>query len=138
MKKKQKQQPIQKPHVKRGDTVIVIAGNKDREQDTRHPNRKPKAGVIGKTGVVKRVFPEKGLVLVEGLNMIKKAVKPNPMLGQSGGIVEMEAPIAISNVMLYDLATSKPTRTRKELVQTADSKTRRVRVSKQTGEQIDA
>jgi large subunit ribosomal protein L24 len=102
--------------VKKGDTVMVIAG-KDK----------------GKTGTIKRVFRSKGKVLVEGLNIVKKAVKPNPMLGQRGGIVEMEAPLYVSKVMLYDTKNSQPSRARVEVL---DGK--RVRIAKKTGEQFDA
>ncbi len=102
-------------HVKKGDTVMVIAG-KDK----------------GKTGTVKRVFRTKGKVLVEGINMVKKAVRPNPMLGQRGGIIDMEAPLTVSNVMLYDSKAGKASRVK---VETVDGK--HVRVSKKTGEQFD-
>ncbi len=107
-------------HVKRGDTVMVISG-KDK----------------GKTGIVKQVFTDKGKVLVEGVNMVKKAVRPNPMLGQRGGIIEMEAPLYVSKVMVYDLKTSQPTRIRRETITDADGSPRRVRVSKKSGEHLD-
>lgn len=102
-------------HVKKGDTVMVIAG-KDR----------------GKTGTVKRVFRSKGKVLVEGLNLVKKAVRPNPMIGQRGGIIEMEAAMPVSKVMLFDSKNNKAGRVK---VQEVNGK--RVRVSKKTGEQFD-
>jgi large subunit ribosomal protein L24 len=102
-------------HVKKGDTVLVIAG-KDK----------------GKTGTIKRVFRSKGKVLVEGLNLVKKAVKPNPMLGQAGGLIEMEAPLSVSKVMLYDTKNAKASRAKVILV---DGKP--VRVSKKTGEHFD-
>jgi len=108
-----------KLHVKRGDTVMVISG-KDK----------------GKTGTVKRVFNDRGKVLVEGLNIMKKAVKPNPMAGQKGGLVEMEAPIPASKVMVYDVKAGKPTRIKKQTI-TAAGKTKTVRVSKVSGEQLD-
>jgi large subunit ribosomal protein L24 len=112
---------VAKRHVKRGDTVMVISG-KDK----------------GKTGIVKRVFADKNKVLVEGINVVKKAVRPNPMLGQRGGIVEMEAPLYISKVMVYDLKASKPTRIRRETVKSADGQSsKQVRVSKKSGEQLD-
>lgn len=93
-------------HVKRGDMVMVISG-KDK----------------GKSGLITRVFRNKGKVLVEGLNIIKKAVRPNPASGQRGGIIEMEAPLNVSKVMLYDAKTNQPSRAR---VETRES--RRVRV----------
>ena len=108
-------------HVKRGDTVMVIAG-KDK----------------GKTGIVKHVFRDRAKVLVEGMNIKKKAVKPNPMAGQKGGLIEMEAPLAWSNVMVYDLKTSQPTRIRRErIVDDATGRARFVRVSKRSGEHLD-
>lgn len=74
------------------DEVIITAG-KDK----------------GKTGRVLRIF-ENGRVLVEGLNRVKKAQKPNPQAGIEGGIVEKEMPIHASNVMLYNAATKKGSR----------------------------
>lgn len=102
-------------HVKKGDMVMVIAG-KDK----------------GKTGTITRVFRSKGKVLVEGLNIIKKAVKPNPASGQRGGIIEMEAPLFVSKVMLYDPKNNQPSRAK--VVMTED---KAVRVSKKTGEHFD-
>lgn len=102
-------------HVKKGDTVIIIAG-KDK----------------GKTGTVKHVFRNKGKVIVEGCNMVKKAVRPNPMLGQAGGLVEMEAPLFVSKVMLYDTKNNKASRAKVVLINDKP-----VRVSKKTGEQFD-
>ena len=71
--------------IKRNDQVVVIAGKSK-----------------GKTGRVLRVIVAKQRVLVEGVGMIKKHVKPNPQTGKQGGILEQEAPIHISNVMLVD------------------------------------
>ncbi len=77
--------------IRRDDTVMVIAG-KDR----------------GKTGKVRQVLPKEGRVLVEGVNIVKKHVKPRP--GQPGGIIEMERPIHISNVMLVCPHCNRPSR----------------------------
>jgi large subunit ribosomal protein L24 len=71
--------------IKRNDQVIVIAG-KDK----------------GKKGRVLRVIADKNRVLVEGVGMIKKHLKPNPQRNSAGGILEQEAPIHISNVSLLD------------------------------------
>lgn len=87
-------QPV-KMKLKKGDEVLVISG-KDR----------------GKRGQILRVMPTTNRVLVAGINMIKKAVKPNPQTGQEGGIITKEAPIHASNVMLIDPASQKPTRKR--------------------------
>lgn len=73
--------------IKRNDVVLVIAG-KDK----------------GKRGRVLRVITDKDRVLVEGVGMIKKHVKPNPQTGRQGGIETREAAIHISNVMLLDSA----------------------------------
>lgn len=71
--------------IKRNDQILVIAG-KDK----------------GKKGRVLRVIVDKNRVLVEGVGMIKKHVKPNPQRNIAGGILQQEAPIHISNVMLLD------------------------------------
>ncbi|MBV0933843.1 50S ribosomal protein L24 [Marinobacterium weihaiense] len=75
--------------IRRDDEVIVIAG-KDK----------------GKRGKVMRVLQNDRLI-VSGINMIKKHQKPNPMLGQQGGIVEKEAAIATSNVAIFNPKTGK-------------------------------
>ncbi len=71
-----------KLHVRKGDMVIAIAG-KDK----------------GKTGRVLQIFPKKKRVIVEGINFVKKHIRPRPP-EQQGGILEQEAPLHISNVML--------------------------------------
>lgn len=103
-----------KLHVKKGDKVQVITG-KDR----------------GKQGVILEAYPAKERVLVEGVNVIKKHSKPTQASPQ-GGIIEREAPIHVSNVMLLDPKTSEPTRVGHKVV---DGK--KVRVSKKSGETID-
>ncbi len=69
--------------IRKDDTVIVIAGKSK-----------------GHVGVVKRIVDDK--VVVEGANLIKKHVKPNPQLEQKGGIITREAPIHVSNVAMYN------------------------------------
>ncbi|MFT8363519.1 MAG: 50S ribosomal protein L24 [Sporolactobacillus sp.] len=101
-------------HVKKGDKVQVITG-KDK----------------GKQGVILEAYPTKERVLVEGVNIIKKHSKPTQASPQ-GGIIEREAPIHVSNVMLLDPKTNKPTRVGHKIV---DGK--KVRVSKKSGEVID-
>ncbi len=105
-----------KVRVKKGDTVMVITG-KDK----------------GKTGAVKSVNRDRGTLTVEGLNIKKKAIRPNPMMGQRGGHAEIEAPINLSNVMLYDLKNNQATRVKMETLK--DGK--RVRVAVKSGEQLD-
>ncbi len=101
--------------IKRDDEVIVLAG-KDK----------------GKRGkVTSRVGEDR--VLVSGINMIKKHQKPNPQANVAGGIIEKEAPIQISNVAIFNSATSKADRVGFKV---EDGK--KVRVFKSNGEQIDA
>lgn len=100
-------------HVKTGDKVKVLTG-KDK----------------GKEGVITKAFPKKDRVIVEGVNVVKKHTKPSNT-NPSGGIVEKEAPIHVSNVMLIDPSTNQPTRVGYKVV---DGK--KVRISKKTGEII--
>jgi len=102
-------------HVRKGDTVIVVAG-KER----------------GKRGRVLRVIPEKSRVVVERINMIKKHQRPTQKLRQ-GGIIEREGSIHLSNVMLVDPTSGKPTR----IGMRALTEGRKVRVAKKSGELID-
>jgi large subunit ribosomal protein L24 len=102
--------------IKKGDRVIVIAGNKQ---------------VKGMQGTVLRVDDER--VFVENLNMMKKHTKPNPMANQPGGIIEKEASIHISNVMLYNPATKKGDRVGFKVL--ADGK--KVRVFRSNGEVVE-
>ena len=102
--------------VKKGDTVVVIAG-KDK----------------GAKGKVIQAYPTRDRVLVEGVNRIKKhtRVSQNQRGAQSGGIVTQEAPIHVSNVMVVD-SDGKPTRVGKTT--TDDGK--RVRISRRSGKEI--
>ncbi|HAT55522.1 MAG TPA: 50S ribosomal protein L24 [Lactobacillus sp.] len=99
--------------LKTGDQVRVIAG-KDK----------------GKEGAVKQTLSKSDRVVVEGVNMVKKHQKPNNEYPQ-GGIVDVEAPIHVSNVMLIDPSTKKPTRVGFKV---EDGK--KVRVAKKTGNTI--
>jgi large subunit ribosomal protein L24 len=101
--------------IKRDDRVVVIAGKNK-----------------GAKGKVLRVFPKAERVLVEGVNIVTKHIKPNQQNPQ-GGRVRREAPIHISNVMLADPKTGEPTRVRFHAL----SDGRRVRVAAKSGEQID-
>ncbi len=78
--------------IKREDEVIVISG-KDK----------------GKRGKVLKVLPE-GLLVVSGVNLVKKHQKSNPSIGQAGGIIEKEAAINLSNIAIYNPATQKADR----------------------------
>ena len=99
--------------IKKNDDVIVIAG-KDK----------------GSRGSVVRVLDDQ--VLVSGINKVKKHQKPNPVKGLAGGIVEIEKPIHISNVAIYNAATKKADRVG---VKSLDDG-RKVRVFKSSGEVI--
>ena len=105
--------------IKKGDTVKVIAG-KDKDKE----------------GKVLSVDPKNGKVLVEGVNIITKHTKPSAA-NQNGGIVEKEAPIDISNVML--VVKGKATRVGFKRVpdEKRPGKTKAVRIAKSTGEVID-
>lgn len=103
-----------KLHIKKGDAVIVIAGN-----------------YKGQKGRVLEVVRDKNRAIVEGVNMIKKHTKPNAAHPQ-GGIIEKEAPIHVSNLMLTDPRSGKPTRIGRRL----NAKGKLVRYSKKSGEEI--
>jgi large subunit ribosomal protein L24 len=98
--------------IKKGDKVVVIAGSNK-----------------GDSGEIKQVFPKENRAIVDGLNMVKKHIKATQ--DNPGGINEMEAPIHISNLMLVDPKTGKPTRVGRKIV---DGKS--VRYSKKSGEII--
>ncbi len=102
--------------IRKGDQVMVLAG-KDK----------------GKRGLVLRVADAEHLV-VEGINRVKKHQKPNPYLGQTGGIVEKEMPIHISNVGLFNPATQKADRVGYKALEDG----RKVRFFKSNGEMVDA
>jgi large subunit ribosomal protein L24 len=91
---KQKEIVRVKPHVKKNDTVLILTG-KDR----------------GKQGKVLRVNATKGTAIVERVNMMKKHTKPNPQKNVSGGVLEREAPIKLSNLQVVCPSCDKPTRT---------------------------
>ena len=105
--------------IKKGDEVIVIAG-KDK----------------GRRGQVVRVL-ENDRLIVEGINMAKKHVKPDPNRGIAGGIVAKEMPLQVSNVMLFNAESGKGERVGFQVVE-KDGKQRRVRVFKSTGNAVDA
>jgi large subunit ribosomal protein L24 len=106
--------------IKKGDTVIVLRG--------KEANR-------GKTGKVKEVIREKNRVIVEGVNIVKKHLKEIPNV-REGGIVEVEAPIHISNVMLLCPNCNKPTRVGFRIVK-EKKVLRKYRYCKKCGENID-
>ena len=103
-----------KLHIKKGDQVQVIAGDGK-----------------GQTGKVLKVDAAKKRAVVEGVNMCKKATKPNAQNPQ-GGIIEQEAPIHISNLQVLDPKSGKPTRIGRK----ADANGKLVRYAKKSGEEI--
>jgi large subunit ribosomal protein L24 len=86
----------------------------------------------GKRGNVLRVL-NNGRVLVDGVNIVKKHVRPNPQAGETGGIVEQEAALDISNIALYDSASGKASRVGIKTLE--DGK--KVRIYKTSGEMVD-
>ena len=102
--------------IRKGDDVIVTTG-KDK----------------GKRGTVLRIVDARHLV-VEGVNRVKKHQRPNPMKNQTGGIVDKDMPIHVSNIALYNPATQKADRIGFKALEDG----RKVRVFKSNGEQVDA
>jgi len=100
--------------VRKNDTVQVMSGE-----------------YSGKTGRIVKVFPDRNRALVEGLNIVKRHTKPNRKT-QQGGIVQKEAPIHLSNLMLICPKTGKPTRTGVSILEGG----KRVRFSKRAKETI--
>ena len=100
--------------IKKGDKVRVMAGN-DR----------------GKEGVVLKVYPTSNRIIVEKINLIKRHQRPSQTAPQ-GGIIEKEAPINASNVMLVCPNTKEPTRIGKQILSDGS----RARVSKKSGEML--
>ena len=99
--------------IRKGDQVVVIAG-KDK----------------GKKGDVVRVAGDK--VVVSNINVIKRHTKPNPQAGQPGGVIEREAPIHISNVMLFNPASGKGERVATKVLENGT----RLRVFRSSGEAV--
>ena len=99
--------------LKTGDKVVVVSGSNK-----------------GKEGKITKILDSR--VIVEGVNLVKKHLKPKNNNG-NGEIVEVEAPIHSSNVMIIDPKTKKPTKVRIE----EDNKGKKIRISKKSNEKID-
>ncbi len=99
---------------KTGDKVVVIAGSSK-----------------GKEGKILKVLRDENRVVVEGVNIRKKHLKPNGQ--KEGSIVDREAPIHASNVMLIDPKTKKPTR----IGHTVDKKGKKIRIARKSNESLD-
>ena len=104
-----------KMHVKKGDKVVVLSGKDARKE-----------------GKILKVFPKESKVLVEGVNIVTKHVKPRSAY-QQGGIIKQEAPIHSSNVMLICEKCGKPSRTGRKILENGE----KVRVCKKCKEIID-
>ncbi|HOI30742.1 MAG TPA: 50S ribosomal protein L24 [Melioribacteraceae bacterium] len=105
--------------IRKNDSVIVISGNSK-----------------GKTGKVLKVFPAENRVIIEGVNLRKRHTKANQKNPQ-GGIIEKEAPINVSNVMLLDPKTNEPTKIgTKIIIDDKTGKKKSARLSKVSGEMI--
>lgn len=102
--------------IRKNDQVVVRAG-KDR----------------GKRGRVLKVLPDVNRVVIEGVNLIKRHTRPNPQKNIKGGIVEREAAIHASNVMLVDPETNEPTRVGYKI----QSDGRKVRIGRKSGAVVD-
>ncbi len=101
--------------IKKGDTVVVIAG-KDK----------------GKRGKVLQVLPKKNKIIVEGINIVTKHQRPDQQL-QQGGIINQESAIDVSNVMFWDKKAGQGARIGYKFLDNGE----KVRMSKKTGEEID-
>jgi large subunit ribosomal protein L24 len=102
--------------IRKGDEVVVLAGRDKGKRGT----------------VLRRVDAEH--VVVEGVNRVKKNQRPNPMKGVSGGIIDKDLPIHVSNVALFNPATKKGDRVAMKTLQDG----RKVRIFKGNDEQVDA
>ncbi len=108
------EQKVYKIRLKRGDTVVVRAGKQK-----------------GQTGVVKATHPKENKVTVEGINVVKKAIKPTQTKPQ-GGIVEITKPIWVSKVSIIEPTSKKPSKIGYKL----DKSNNKVRVYKRNGKEI--
>lgn len=102
--------------IRKGDNIVVLTGK-----------------YKGRRGTVLRVIAEKDRVVVEGINLVKRHTRPNPARGTSGGIIEKEAPLHVSNVGLYNPMTKKADRVGLRTLEDG----RKVRYFKGNGEVVD-
>ena len=107
-----------KVRIRKDDVVLVISG---KDRDLTRPRR------------VLQVMPSEQRVLVEGAGMVKRHTRPNPQRNIKGGIVERESPIHVSNVMIVDPETKKPTRIGRERLEDG----RWVRIARRSGATLD-
>jgi large subunit ribosomal protein L24 len=107
-----------KVRIRKEDQVVVVSG---KDRDLTKPRR------------VLQVMPAEQRVLVEGVNMVKRHTRPNPQKNVKGGIVEREAPIHVSNVMIWDPEAKRPTRLGSKVLEDGS----RVRVARRSGAVLD-
>jgi large subunit ribosomal protein L24 len=117
-----------KLHIKTGDTVIVMRGKEA-------PYFQDGKKVYTKGRVIK-MLPKEGRALVEGVNMVKKHSRPTQTNPQ-GGIVEKEAPVDVSNLMIEDPKTKQPTRIGYKFIEAKNGEQKKVRFAKKSGEILD-
>ena len=101
-------------HVRKGDTVLVLTGE-----------------YAGRRGRVLRVFPEKGRALVEGVNMVKRHTRAR-RAGEQSGILEKEAPVHVSNLMVICPRCDQPTRVKRKVLEDGS----RARACRKCGEML--
>jgi len=116
--RRKKRVPKHQMKVRKGDEVLVVAGNDK-----------------GKRGKVLKVFPNEDRIIVEGVRFVKRHTKANQKVPQ-GGIIEREGKLHVSNVMVIDPKSGKPTRIGHKTVEADEGKQRRVRVAKVSGETL--
>lgn len=114
MKRSNTSAVVYKIRLKKGDNVVVLAGKQK-----------------GKTGIVQATHPTENKVTVEGVNIVKKAIKPNKTYPQ-GGIVEITKPIWVSKVAMVEPASKKPSR----IGYSTDKEGKKIRIFKRTGKEI--
>ena len=102
--------------IKKGDEVVVLSGRDKGKRGT----------------VLRRVDAER--IVVEGVNRVKKHQRPNPMKGETGGIIDKDLPIHVSNIALFNPQTQKADRAGVKVLEDG----RKVRVFKGNGEQVEA
>ena len=109
---------MEKLHVKKGDTVVVVSGDDK-----------------GRKGEVLETSPKEGKVIVKGVNIVTRHVKPRKQ-GEQGGIVKVEGAMYACKVQVICNACKKPTRVAHKKVTADNGKTRTVRICKECGEEI--
>lgn len=118
-----------KLHIKKGDTVLIVRGKEAPYFDSNGKKVYTKGRVI-------KVFPKERRAIVEGCNIVKKHSRPTQANPQ-GGIIEQEAPIHISNLMIEDPKTKEPTRVGYKYVDGKNGEKKKVRYAIKSGEILD-